>query len=114
MAIMRVLAAGALIVLLTGCAPAGPRPDPKILGTPLQRLEVPPADYFGAAWIAPRSIVLAWRPPSEEVSSPAHLVSIDPREKSHSVLPFVESDDGVLARTGGPPCAAARWSTRLH
>lgn len=93
MASVRAAAAGALFILLAGCAPAGARPNSEILTAAIERLEVPPADYFGAAWLAPSSIVLAWRPPSEDASNAAHLVSLDPKAESHQVLPFAESDD---------------------
>ena len=93
MASRRVWAAGALIVGLAACAPAASRSEAEVLTAPLTRLGVPPADYFGAAWITSRSIVVAWRPPSDDVSNAAHLVSIDPGASSHSVLPFAESDD---------------------
>jgi hypothetical protein len=77
---------------LSACGGASTDTMPSAVA-PIRLLNVPPADYYGAAWVGPDTLVLGWLPPSPAgaPSKSAHLVELGPDATETRPLPFVPS-----------------------
>jgi hypothetical protein len=76
-----------------------------MVAAPIRALDVPPADYGGAAWLPGNILVLGWAPPSGETSEPIHLVELTADSRRHETLPFARSRAGCWRIEEADPIA---------
>jgi hypothetical protein len=80
----------ALCLAGCGATPAASAPS-RVIQAPIKRLDMPPGNYFGAAWIDERNVVAAWK--SGGIGGEGQLVSIDPVTSGQKELPFAPDDE---------------------